>query len=582
MCKYCHALHWAAEAVEPDEYGDCCLHGKVDVPLLEPLPDDLRTLYCENTTVCKEFRTHIRYYNKAFAFTSTGGSHHLDGTVLDGHGPPCYKIQGELYHQLGPVLPEDNHRPLYSQLYIFDNAQALGERERNNPLTKHATMSLLQNMLQEHDPFVCVYEQAYRLTQTTLLPTYRLCLDFVRATDRRTYNMPQAEHELAAIIPGDVGACINSRQVIVRPKGGPLLHINECHPGYIPLHFPLLCPTGQAGWNTDMRQKAISNADGSTTPQRRLTFCNFLQFRLHPRPSSVESDHYFRAAGLLQEYIVEMWVAAGHSRLRWIRDHQKDLRAELYTGVLDALEEGLQPSAIGRKVVLPASFTSGPRFMQKNLQHALTLLRIFGGSDLFITFTANPAWLEITEAILLGQNASDRPDIVARVFRLKFESFLDEVMKKKLFGKALGYVYAIEYQKRGLPHAHTIFFLHPSCRLSTPERVDAIISSEFPDPNREPLLFELVKMHMIHGPCGLDRVSPCVDTSGHCSKGFPMSFQPTTDMTAESYVKTRRRATGLTYSVRDAVEILACAMATCPEYESRGIRCCTTLVFGLP
>ncbi len=27
-----------------------------------------------------------------------------------------------------------------------------------------------------------------------------------------------------------------------------------------------------------------------------------------------------------------------------------------------------------------------------------------------------------------------------------------------------------------------------------------------------------------------------------------------------------------------AVEILACATATCPEYESRGVRCRTTLV----
>ena len=41
--------------------------------------------------------------------------------------------------------------------------------------------------------------------------------------------------------------------------------------------------------------------------------------------------------------------------------------------------------------------------------------------DLFLTFTCNPKWPEIVANLLPGQTASDRPDLVARVFKLKLK-----------------------------------------------------------------------------------------------------------------------------------------------------------------
>lgn len=89
----------------------------------------------------------------------------------------------------------------------------------------------------------------------------------------------------------------------------------------------------------------------------------------------------------------------------------------------------------------------------------LSLNAFSAPSDLYITFTTIPAWLEIVEALLPGQIPSDRPDIVAHVFHLKYESLLHDIMKKNEFGKAVAYVYTIEYKKRGLPHVHLIVFL---------------------------------------------------------------------------------------------------------------------------
>jgi hypothetical protein len=47
----------------------------------------------------------------------------------------------------------------------------------------------------------------------------------------------------------------------------------------------------------------------------------------------------------------------------------------------------------------------------------------------------------------------DRPDLVARVFRLKKEQMLEEIFKDGIFGTCPARVWTIEYQKRGLPHA---------------------------------------------------------------------------------------------------------------------------------
>ena len=52
------------------------------------------------------------------------------------------------------------------------------------------------------------------------------------------------------------------------------------------------------------------------------------------------------------------------------------------------------------------------------------------------------------------QTATDRPDLVTRVFNLKVRDLLDQIRHKEVFGPWLGWVWTIEYQKRGLPHLH--------------------------------------------------------------------------------------------------------------------------------
>jgi len=560
-CSHCHALHWKGEmrGVGDTSFRDCCQHGQVMLSPLSFPPQQLFDLYHGENSAAIEFRENIRFYNKALAFTSTGGSGRIMGELFDGNGPPSYKIQGEMFHRLGSLLPNEGTAPTYSQLYVYDPQEALRYRMLRNPRRRESTMLTLQTVLARTHPAVPAYKQAFELTRRAELPHYVIQLDLKPATDRRRYNLPSTQQELAVIIPNDSRTRANSREIIVRPRGGGLMRMSECHPAYFSLHFPLLSPSGQLSWepqspcNRIGRDEDVVEEAGQNRRKRKTTtLAKYVQFRSHPRPLHIESDHLFRARLLFQEWLVLTWAAIEHCRLTWVRDHQRQIRAELYSGLMDAVHEGVDASSIGRRVVLPSSITSSPRYMQKNLQDALALLRRFGGSDLFITFTANPHWPEIENALLPGQKVCDRPDLVSRVFHLKFKSFLADITETEIFGRTVGYVYTIEYQKRGLPHVHLILFLHHSARLTTPEAVNNCISTEFPDADTQPALLELVKKHMVHGPCGRPYKSPCMTSDGTCLKNFPKPFQAETTFTGDSYVKTRRRDNGIRHDVRGA------------------------------
>lgn len=53
-------------------------------------------------------------------------------------------------------------------------------------------------------------------------------------------------------------------------------------------------------------------------------------------------------------------------------------------------------------------------------------------------------------------------------------------------------MYTIEFQKRGLPHAHILLWLHGESKLTSPHDIDKKISAELPDPQLYPKLYDVV------------------------------------------------------------------------------------------
>ncbi|XP_027082180.2 uncharacterized protein [Coffea arabica] len=169
-------------------------------------------------------------------------------------------------------------------------------------------------------------------------------------------------------------------------------------------------------------------------------------------------------------------------------------------------------SKVGRRIYLPAFFLGGPRDMRRRYLDAIALVQKYGKPDIFLTMTCNPLWPEIQENLKYKEKPQDRPDLLARVFRAKFEMLKAEIITKKIFGDVAAYAYVIEFQKRGFPHAHLLLILKPQFKPLNPEAYDKIVSAELPDRKEHPHLYSLVVRHMIHGPCGqINKNSSCHD-----------------------------------------------------------------------
>jgi hypothetical protein len=190
---------------------------------------------------------------------------------------------------------------------------------------------------------------------------------------------------------------------------------------------------------------------------------------------------------------------------------------------------------------LPSTFIGGPRDMTQRYEDGMAIVLRDGKPDIFLTMTCNPSWTEITSQLLPFQTPQDRPDLLTRIFRSKFEQLKDDVIKKGVLGKVKSYMYVTEFQKRGLPHVHMLLVLDNSDKLRDPEEYDSVVSAEIPNVQCEPHLHAAVLKHMIHGPCGtLNHRSPCMK-DGHCKKRYPKEFLNETRRGNDSYPQYRRR-----------------------------------------
>ena len=274
--------------------------------------------------------------------------------------------------------------------------------------------------------------------------------------------------------------------------------VSTCHRSYDPLLYVILFPLGEDGWNWYLRRQ---NTGGK---RDKLTDADFYAYRMQVRGNG-DFNIITRARRLFQMYLIDQWAKIEAHRLEFIRNNQRHLRSELYSVMLDAVNsEDFEPDKQqhGNRFILPPSVYGSKRFWKKCYQDAMAIVRQFGKPDFFITMTCNPKWKEIVESLRPGESAADRPDLCARVFYLKHQELRNDLLKKHVLGTVLAHVESVEFQKRGLPHTHLIIWVRPADKPTSRTIIDGKVSAELPSRQDNPRLYELVKTHMIHGPCG--------------------------------------------------------------------------------
>ncbi|KAG3242502.1 hypothetical protein PI124_g12647 [Phytophthora idaei] len=150
------------------------------------------------------------------------------------------------------------------------------------------------------------------------------------------------------------------------------------------------------------------------------------------------------------------------------------------------------------------------------------------------------------EKIPDGQTAQDRPDIVARVWQLKLGAELKDLDEGAL-GRVHARIYAVEFQKRGLPHTHILVILAEEDKPRTRQIIDNMMSAELPDKEKNPQLYETVTTCMIYGPCGAAYPNAVCMKDGKCTKSFPKPLSEVTKGNVAEYpvYRRRRRAAGV-------------------------------------
>ena len=250
--------------------------------------------------------------------------------------------------------------------------------------------------------------------------------------------------------------------------------MDETSPHYDPLHYVILFPRGEQGWHLNIPYDHVNGA-GTRAPGKTVTVKEYYSYRIMERPA--ESNHLLEARALFQEYVVDACVKVESREMKWMIHNQGQIRADTYNNLQDAAADGgdVTAAALGQRIILPSTYQGSPRNMQQMYMDAMSIVTQHGGrSDLFITMTCNPNWKEIKDALRMNQHAKDRPDLTSRVFDMKLAELCKDLFKLHCLGKTCARFYVIEYQKRGLPHAHILLIFSEEDKPRTTEDYDRV------------------------------------------------------------------------------------------------------------
>jgi hypothetical protein len=341
-----------------------------------------------------------------------------------------------------------------------------------------------------------------------------------------------------------------------------------------PLCYPLLFPWGSGGWGSncnipftdylccrllmpDRVETEYDNDHDIALPDQRWTTKKLLN---KSESQMIPVNRFQCLAQLGQMYFTDMVSRNIDQRLNWHRRHQHIIMGP-HGRQQSRFNENNQNGDSGEESFLSQSFHGSRRHLRKLSTNALTIVSEYGKPTLFITLTCNPLWSEIQEMLLPGQTAFNRPDVVCRVFHERLKAFLKNMREGKYFDdigedgdievrrEIIYELRVIEYQHRGLPHAHIIYKFG---NIPDSEQTDLCLQwidknlscklpilNEFSTP-RDQQYHQLVQKHMKH-TCAT-AVNGCLDEHGHCKKGFMDTIiQSSSSFDDRGYVQYQRR-----------------------------------------
>ncbi|KAL8115814.1 hypothetical protein AgCh_022349 [Apium graveolens] len=564
ICSKCQTIMWNHErnnksaTKKPPTFSLYCKNGQIILEKEKQPPEPLTSLLTGGSRF-RHFKKNIRMYNCMFAMSSIGGQN--DRSINRGGAPYCFKVKGINYHSMGSFVPLDGEIPKFCQLYIYDTEDEVRSRINavkggRDAVDEDIVQSLLE-MLDKHNHLVKGFRMTRERISQNTVDEFRLVLISSSSAAGRPNHIGPSNEVVGLIVTDEYAK--GCRDTIIHSRTNGLKRIFKTDPRFMQLQYHILFFHGDIGYyrqiplnipnqkNQKQRQNTENEYPDEKGEREFITMKEYYNYKLMIRPSEGLTPHL---GGLLwQQYVVDAFTAIEQYRLDWIRGHQTTIHSDMYHNIRDALNKGdSNPEIVGKATILPASFTGSKRYMNQYFKDAMAICRTLGHPSLFLTMITNTKWSEIQRMLkfLPGIDVVDAPDVVTRVFKMKVDQLLDQIKNKNCFGCCIGVMHVIEFQKRGLPHAHMLIWLHPNDRPKTTEQIDKMVSAEIPDPSIDPVGYEAVKNYMIHGPCGTDCVKSSCMVKGCCIKHFPKRYNSHTYFGDCGFPIYKRRKTGIT------------------------------------
>nr|GEZ88378.1 DNA helicase [Tanacetum cinerariifolium] len=178
--------------------------------------------------------------------------------------------------------------------------------------------------------------------EDTNIPNFKVRL--YNVIGAREYELPTGDM-LGAIVYKAGPEADMDYDIVLEERSGHPQRVHKLHPSYMSLQFPFLFLYGEDGYKKEMK---MVGSNGSSSQQKRLTMLAYYSYYLHDR-----ANHYNYLSG------------TG--------------RNEYLSGIYDTINRGDNDgSDCGSRLILPQSFTVGPRYMYSHYLDALAIFCVHG------------------------------------------------------------------------------------------------------------------------------------------------------------------------------------------------------------
>lgn len=164
---------------------------------------------------------------------------------------PTFKIQAQIYHRVGSLLPVPDAEHKFLQIYFMgDDDLQVDQRCESIPGTRRRIISALQSFLQQNNALIKLFKTAIENMPTDDYTIVIRADKTPTGEHARRYNAPTI-NEVAIVI---VGEEFDNRDIIIHRRNDTIQRVAETHRSYDALQYPIIFWDGQDGYHFNIMQ----------------------------------------------------------------------------------------------------------------------------------------------------------------------------------------------------------------------------------------------------------------------------------------------------------------------------------------